>query len=100
MPAIIGVSLSIGAATLNVNDIIASAWGAANSANVHQIRTVLELYYLDHDSYPRVATSQELFDELFADGYIENKPLNPQSFLYNFYNNGESYKFSLASGEN
>ncbi len=99
IPAIIGSSLLIGASTIQNSDIINSAWAAANLANRHQIRTVLELYYLDNNKYPEASNAPELFEILYSNGYIEEKPINPDSFHYTVLDRGEKYKFAIADGE-
>ncbi len=95
IPALMGTSLLIGGHMLDSSKIIASAWEASNLANRHQIRTVLELYYLDNNEYPESKNASELFDELYKKGYIEEKPVNPEAFEYRTENSYQNYKFSI-----
>lgn len=75
-----------------------SAWAAANLANRHEIRTALELYYLDNGSYPKVDNAPELFTALVEGGYMEGKPANQEAFDYT-YDGGEKYKFAIKTGQ-
>ncbi len=99
IPAIMGIGLFVGASSIKGSDIMASAWAASNLANRHQVRTVLELYYIDNGFYPTVSDAKNLFEELKSKGYIDNLPLNPEAFIYKISANGESYKFSVKDGE-
>ncbi len=98
LPVIIGTSITIGAFSLRTSDIMDSAWAAANLANRHEIRTALELYYLDNGSYPKVDNAPELFTALVEGGYMEGKPANQEAFDYT-YDGGEKYKFAIKTGQ-
>jgi hypothetical protein len=85
----------IGNVVVDTDKVLASAWEASNLANRHQIRTALELYYLDNNEYPESKNASELFDELYKKGYIEGKPVNPEAFEYKIENPYQSYKFNI-----
>lgn len=97
IPVLIGTSITVGAFSLKSSDIINSATAAANLANRHEIRTALELYYLDNGSYPKVENAPELFDELADGGYMEGKPIDPEVFDYIYTDGGEKYKFVIKN---
>lgn len=91
MPALLGLSLTVGAFTLDSSDILASAKEAANSVSRHEIRNALELYYLDNGSYPMTSNEELVISELFEGGYIENKPTSIFTFDYEVLDSGEDY---------
>jgi hypothetical protein len=95
IPALVGTSILIGSNMLDSSKVIASAWEASNLANQHQIRTVLELYYLDHNQYPASANASELFDVLYKERYIKSKPVNPEAFKYQTLNSYQDYDFDI-----
>lgn len=97
IPALMGTSILIGSHMMDSSKLIASAWEASNLANQHQIRTVLELYYLDHDQYPTSANASELFDTLYKERYIKSKPANPEAFEYKTLNSYQDYDFDIKS---
>jgi type II secretory pathway pseudopilin PulG len=88
-------TIIIGGVAFKANDIIASATDATNSVNIQQLKTALELYYSDHDSYPPVADGTQLIEILWKENYIQNKPLNPSVFIYQRSADGQNYILSL-----
>lgn len=92
---IIGSVIMVGGVAANADDIIAEATSAVNRLNVHQIATALELYYSDHMSYPMVEGGDAVIEKLHAEGYIMNKPLDPNAFHYEPAADGQNYTFSL-----
>ena len=80
---------------LKADDIIASATSAANTANVHQFATVLELYYSDHNSYPQVTGGPAMIDELYDEGYLRSKPLDSTVFEYSSKEGGQDYSLTV-----
>ena len=93
--ALIGSSLVVGGVVLHADDAINSAKSAVNAANVHQFATVLELYYDDHQTYPRVSGGEPLVRELFQGGYIRSKPLDASVFRYEPRDGGQDYSLTL-----
>ncbi len=92
---LIGTTITIGTTAMRAEDIVDSAKSAANTANVHQIATVLELYYDDHQTYPDVDTGPELIDELVAGNYLRSRPLDASVFAYTPRDNGQDYALTL-----
>lgn len=97
------IALSAGASIL-VNgvlgagdDLARDAAFAANRANLHQLATVLELYYMDHGSYPFVTDGPALIDELYRGEYLRTKPLDSEVFKYAVRASGEDFYLALAS---
>lgn len=92
---VIGTSIVVGGITAKANDILASAKSSVNSANVYQLSTALELYYLDHNSYPAVKGGDALVSILQSEKYIKNRPLDPSVFNYQAEKNGQDYSLGL-----
>lgn len=95
VPLLVGTTVMIGNVVVDTDKIMASAWEASNLANQHQIRTVLELYYLDHNKYPEAYNAEGLFKELVEGGYIKSKPVNPEVFDYKVKNGYQDYDFNI-----
>ncbi len=97
---LIGSAVVINGPALHSEDLIAGAQSAANGANIHQFATVLEVYYSDHGEYPSVpagaAGGASMIDALYDEGYIRNKPLNPEAFRYELESGGQDYNLSVA----
>ena len=94
--AVVGSALIVNGVSLNVTDVINQAKASVNGTNIHQLATVMELYYLDHSAYPNVSGGEALVNELEADGYIKNRPLDPTVFNYQPKNNAQDYDLALA----
>lgn len=92
---LVGSIITIGSLSMPAEDIIKSATSATNGANLHQIATVLELYYSDHQSYPLATDGQKLIDELKAQDYIRTVPLDASVFIYAAKDNGQDYSLRL-----
>lgn len=92
---LIGTIITVNGIAVHSEDIINSAKSAANGANRHQLATVVELYYSDHNSYPNVSGGEALIDTLEAGGYIRNRPLDPKVFNYEPKQNGQEYSLTL-----
>lgn len=92
---LIGSIITIGSLSMPAEDIIKSATSATDSANLHQIATVLELYYSDHQSYPIAQDGPKLIDELKAQDYIRTVPLDASVFIYTPKDNGQDYSLRL-----
>ena len=96
---LIGTVVTVNGVILQSEDIINSAKSAANGANLHQLATVVELYYSNHDAYPNVSGGEALVDTLESEGYIRNRPLDPTVFKYEPKNNGQDYELKLLETE-
>lgn len=92
---IIGTVITVNGVAIHADDILNQAKSAVNGANVHQLATVMEIYYSDHDSYPNVSGGEALIDILEQDGYIQNRPLDPNVFKYEPKANGQDYTLAL-----
>jgi len=92
---LLGAMITINGVAIDPNKIINDAITVTNAANIHQIATVLEVYYMDHDKYPQVSTGKELIDTFEAEGYIQNRPADPSIFIYEATNNAQNYKLKL-----
>ena len=100
--SLIQFAMVLATATIVVNgvvmkapDILASANSAVGAANVHQLSTALELYYLDHNSYPVVSNGTQMVDTLYTGGYIQSKPADSSIFQYEEKNNGNDYSLTV-----
>ena len=96
LSVLMGSVIFVGGTAMHVDNILADAHAAVNGVNLHQMATVLELYYLDHDAYPRVAGGEALVDIFEEEGYILNRPLDPSVFSYQSLQNGQNYRLALA----
>lgn len=92
---LIGSIIMIGSLSMPAEDLIKSTTAATNSANLHQIATVLELYYSDHQSYPLAQDGKKLIDELQKEDYIRTVPLDASVFIYTAKDNGQDYSLHL-----
>jgi hypothetical protein len=92
---LLGTVITVNGVVVNSEDLVASAKEAANGANLHQIATVLEVYYSDHDSYPTVSDAEALINLFENEGYILNRPLDPNVFAYEATIGGQNYKLSI-----
>jgi len=81
--------------TLEVDDILANALNAANSTNVHQFATALELYYSDHNYYPLTQSGPEMISLLYSENYIKSLPFDTSMFNYQPLENGQDYQLKL-----
>ena len=81
--------------TLEVDDILANALNSANSANIHQFATALELYYSDHNHYPLAQSGEKTISLLYNENYIKSLPLDKSVFDYQSLKNGQDYELRL-----
>ena len=93
--AVMGSVLVVNGASINVTDILDSTWTVTNQANIHQIATVLEIYYLDHGNYPEAVSGEELVKTLYDENYIKTKLVNPEAFEYIQTQNGNDYSLKI-----
>ncbi len=93
---ILGSVFLVNGVLVHASDVIGEAKASVNGANVHQLATVMELYYSDHDTYPTVSGGEALIETLQSEGYIRNRPLDPSVFVYKPKSNGQDYSLTLA----
>lgn len=93
---ILGSVFLINGVLVRASDVIDQAKVSVNGANMHQLATVVELYYSDHDTYPNVTGGKALIETLQSEGYIRNRPLDPDVFTYEPKNNGQDYFLTVA----
>lgn len=93
---LLGSVLLINGVLVNTDDVINQAKASVNGANIHQLATVMEVYYMDHDTYPNVSGGEALINTLESEGYIRNRPLDPKVFTYESKANGQDYSLALA----
>lgn len=74
---------------LYTDNTLNGAKQVTSQTNTHQLATVLELYYLDHNTYPNVEGGDALIETLYKEGYIKTKPTNPSIFQYEIKNQGD-----------
>lgn len=83
------ILVNVGSFTTNA--LLGAATDTANAANIRQFRTAIELYYLDHNTYPSARTGNQLVSILSAEGYIDGQPLDASVFAYEQRDDGQSY---------
>ena len=93
---ILGTVITVNGIAIHADDILNQAKSAVNGANVHQLATVMEIYYSDHNSYPKVSGGEALIETLESEVYIQNRPLDPNVFKYESEKNGQDYLLKLA----
>lgn len=94
--SVLGTVLVINGVALKTDDIIDQAKASVNGANIHQLATVIEVYYSEHDTYPTVKGGEELINTLESEGYLRNRPLDSKVFNYEPKNGGQDYELTLA----
>lgn len=92
---LIGSVVVINGVAMDSETIINDAKDTVNQANVHQIATVLEIYYLDHDAYPSVEGGEALFDLFEEERLVRNRPLDASVFHYTALKNGQDYELEV-----
>lgn len=92
---LIGGVIMINGVTAHVDDIVTDATKATNGANLHQLATVAEVYYSDHDTYPTVSGGEALIDLFEKEGYIRNKPIDSKVFIYEPIRGGQDYVLKI-----
>lgn len=90
-------AIVINGIAMSAPDILASAKDTANSANIHQLSTALELYNLDHNRYPLAQNGEQMIDALYTGGYIQSRPLDTSIFEYRVGQNGSDYTLKKKS---
>lgn len=94
--ALIGSVIIIGGASFSSEKMIESVTVATNAANLHQIATVLELYYSDHQTYPPAHDGEELVSLLAENNYLLTRPIDASVFTYTIHADGQEYSLALA----
>ncbi len=94
LPTLIGMVVIINGQIIKVDDIVASAWTAHHQVNRHEVRTAMELYYDDFESYPSAQNAEELFLNLYNNGYISSLPPKPEAYEYRLLNSN-NYEFKI-----
>lgn len=89
------VTIAVNGIFMNADDILKDAKKAVNAANINQLSTALELYYLDHNNYPAAKDGTELIEILLTEQYIKNKPLDPSLFNYATLARGSDYTLTF-----
>ncbi len=92
---VLGSTLMINGVAVDANQLIDDTKTVVNQANVHQLVTALEIYYLDHNAYPNVSTGTELIDTLQDERIIRNRPLDPEVFEYTVLRNGQDFDLTI-----
>jgi len=95
LATLIGSVLMINGIMVNTDDILNETKTAVNGANIHQIATVLEIYYMNHGEYPDVVGGGNLIDTFETEGYILNRPSDANAFNYESKDNAQNYKLEL-----
>jgi len=95
--SLIGTTIVVNGATLNIEDILKETKSTANQANIHQISTALEFYYSDKGFYPRTDSGESLINLLKTEEYISGDPYDNSIFSYQSLNNGQDYKLALSN---
>lgn len=101
-------SVVLGGVSVSAQGLIDNAKDVQGIANLRQMVTALELYYLDNSSYPQTAGNssqerwEELIQELETNGYLTSLPTPNEPYDYQVFNEGESYvlRFLLKDIEN
>lgn len=90
--SVTGLVLIAGVLSSNIDNILNDTKTAANSANIHQLTTALEMYYSEHDHYPITTVNDRLLAEL--EPYLRNEPAGLKDLIYGPANDGQNYKLS------
>ncbi len=93
---LLGSVILVNGVLLHTDDIINQAKASVNGANIHQLATVMEIYYMDHNTYPTVSGGEALIDTLESEGYLRSRPLDANVFKYESKDNGQDYSLALA----
>lgn len=93
---IAGMTLVVNGMSVDVDELLDHTKDTVNQANVHQLATVLELYHLNHGTYPEVEGGEALIELLGSEEYIRNRPLDPSVFAYSTERNGQEYRLEVT----
>lgn len=90
-------SIVIGGLSFKAGDVFDMAKDTQRIANLRQMAIALELYYSDHQTYPRVTGLSsgerwpELISKLTTGSYLASFPPEKENYDYQELNNGENY---------
>lgn len=91
-----GSVVVVGGNDLDVASIFDTTKEVASEANLHQVRTALEIYYLEEGHYPKTNSGENLIELLYNNDYISDKPAPFTSFDYKAVNSGQDYTLELV----
>jgi len=91
----IGSAILVNGVNLNTKDIVDTTKIVVNQTNLHQLKTALELYYLDYNKYPLANDSAALIDTLTEKGYLEDNTLEANIFNYTALKDGQNYDLEI-----
>lgn len=94
---VVGAVIVINGTVLSGKDILDETKKAVDGANLHQLATVVEVYYADHGHYPKARGGQELINVLSREKYILNRSLNAKEFAYEDINDGSDYALEVKT---
>jgi len=92
---LIGTSIVVAGTTLDIEELLNYTKLSVNTANLHQISTALEIYYLDSGKYPDANNGEELIKLLKNEGYIKGEPLDNNIFDYQLKESGQDYVLNI-----
>ncbi len=90
-------SVLIGGISVKADDIINQAYDVQSIANLRQLTTALQIYHLEHNSFPQVNSSnaqdrwQELMAEMEQGKYLASFPEEPERYDYLDFNQAGNY---------
>ena len=93
--SLIGATVIINGVSLRAEDIMEETKSVVDETNIHQIRTALEVYYINKGYYPLVSSSLDMVAELSSAGYLKRVPNNLVVFSYNAIDQGEAYDLNF-----
>jgi len=92
--ALIGTTVIVNGVALSSEEILNETKGVVDEANIHQIETALEVYYINKSHYPLVSSGDDMLAELLSTGYLRRVSDNIATFSYDATNQGETYSLS------
>lgn len=88
-------SLIVGGVTVKGSDLISYAQDIQRAANLKQMVTAMEIYYLDNLNYPIVGgvSSLERSDSMLSQlrEYLNTIPTEKENYDYQDFNSGQNY---------
>lgn len=99
------VSVIVGGIPVVIGETLNDAKDIQRIANLRQLATTLELYYLDNQNYPQIAgaSSNERFSDLLfqLSDYLASFPTGKRNYDYQDLNSGQNYilKVNLEDSE-
>jgi len=96
---IVGSVIVFNGVTVDSEKITGAAEKVANQANLHQLVTAVEMYYMANNEYPQAIGGEELVNLLREERYIINRPLDPSVFAYEPLRGGQDFYLDLVDSE-